>query len=68
MTGENVRLAVELEKAETILFQQGATDLLTLQIREQATFDARQLEVEAQADFFRAMAFYRAAVAADARR
>jgi hypothetical protein len=40
--------------------------LLALQIREQATFDAQSLEVEATADFFRAMAHYRAAMAADA--
>jgi len=66
LTRDNVRLAEELEKAETNRFRQGATDLLALQIREQATFDARQQVVEAQADFFRAMAFYRAAVAADA--
>lgn len=62
----NVELAVELERAEGERFEQGASDLLALQIREQATFDARQLQVEALADFFRARALYRAAVAADA--
>lgn len=66
MTRRNVELAGELEAAENQRLQQGATDLLALQIREQATFDARMLEVEAQADYFRAQANYRAAIAADA--
>lgn len=62
----NVQLAEELEKAENARFAQGAADLLALQIREQATFDARLLQLQAQADFFRALAHYRAAIAADA--
>jgi outer membrane protein TolC len=66
MTRKNVELARQLEKAENERLQQGATDLLALQIREQATFDAQVLEVEAQADYFRAQANYRAAIAADA--
>jgi outer membrane protein TolC len=65
-TDLNVELAVELERAEAERFNEGASDLLALQIREQATFDARQIQVEALADFFRARALYRAAVAADA--
>jgi outer membrane protein TolC len=65
-TARNTSLAQELEKAESERFRQGAADLLALQIREQATFDARILEVQATADFFRALAFYRAAIAADA--
>ncbi len=65
-TGLNVELAVQLEEAEAERFEQGASDLLALQIREKATFDARQIQVEALADFFRARALYRAAVAADA--
>jgi len=67
-TERNTALAQELEKAESERFRQGAADLLALQIREQATFDARLLEVQATADFFRALAFYRAAIAADAPR
>lgn len=66
MTRQNVELARQLEKAENERLQQGATDLLALQIREQATFDAQVFEVEAQADYFRALANYRAAIAADA--
>lgn len=65
-TRRNVELARRLEEAENERLQQGATDLLALQIREQATFDARVLEVDAQAEYFRAQANYRAATAADA--
>jgi outer membrane protein TolC len=66
MTRVNVELAHQLEAAENERLKQGATDLLALQIREQATFDGQVLEVEAQADYFRAQANYRAAIAADA--
>jgi outer membrane protein TolC len=66
MTRRNVELARQLETAENERLKQGATDLLALQIREQATFDAQVLEVEAQADYFRAQANYRASIAADA--
>lgn len=65
-TRRNVDLARQLEAAENERLKQGATDLLALQIREQASFDARVLEVDAQADYFRAQANYRAAIAADA--
>lgn len=66
MTRKNVELAGLLEDAENERLKQGATDLLALQIREQASFDARVLEVDAQAELFRAYANYRAAIAADA--
>jgi outer membrane protein TolC len=62
----NVVLARELEKAESDRLQAGASDLLPLQIREQATFDAQISEVQAFADFFKAEADYRAAIAAEA--
>jgi outer membrane protein TolC len=62
-TGLNADLALQLEQAEAERFTQGASDLLALQIREQITFDARLLKVEAYADFFRARAHYKAAVA-----
>ena len=65
-TRRNVELATQLEQAEALKFQQGAADLLALQIREQATFDARQLDVEAHAEYLRALANHRAAIAADA--
>lgn len=65
-TRRNVDLARQLQTAEQERLKLGATDLLNLQIREQFTFDAEVLEVEAQADYFRAQANYDAAVAADA--
>lgn len=65
-TRKNVDLSQQLEAAENERLKQGAADLLALQIREQATFDAKVLEVEAQAEYFRAQANYRAAMAADA--
>lgn len=65
-TRRNVELARQLQDAETERLKQGATDLLALQIREQANFDAQVFEVEAQAEYFRAQANYRAAIAADA--
>lgn len=61
----NVVLAETLEQAERLRFNQGATDLFALQIREQATFDARLGELDAFAEYQRALANYRAAVVAD---
>jgi outer membrane protein TolC len=63
MTKRNVELAVLLEDAERKRFEQGAADLFALQIREQATFDARLLEVDARAEYFRSKAEYEAATA-----
>lgn len=60
----NVELAVELLSAEEDRFRLGATDLLTLQLREQAAVEARILDVDAFAEVFRALADYRAATAA----
>lgn len=65
-TRRNVDLARQLADAENERLKQGATDLLALQIREQASFDARVLEVDALAEYFRALANYRASIAADA--
>jgi outer membrane protein TolC len=62
-TSRNVELAKILEEAEATRLKQGATDLLALQIREQAAFDARLLEVDAQAEYFRNQAEYEAATA-----
>ena len=64
-TGLNVELARALQAAELERFNQGATDLLALQLREQATFDAQTAAVEAQFEYFRAQADYRAAAALD---
>lgn len=65
-TAENVRLSEQLEEAEQDKFKEGATDLLAVQIREQATFDARILKINALRDYFKALADYFAAVAKDA--
>jgi outer membrane protein TolC len=62
----NVDLARRLEEAENEKIRQGAADLLALQIREQATFDAQVLEVDALNEYFRTQANYRAATAIDA--
>jgi outer membrane protein TolC len=61
----NVQLAVELQEAETERFARGATDLLALQLREQAAFDAQVSAVDIDADCFRAQADYRAATVAE---
>jgi outer membrane protein TolC len=66
LAGINVALATELEAAENEKFLQGASDLLSLQIREQATFDAKVLEIDAKLASLKAMADYQAAIAADA--
>jgi outer membrane protein TolC len=60
-----VQLAVELQEAETERFMRGATDLLALQLREQAAFDAQVSAVDIDADCFRAQADYRAATVAE---
>lgn len=65
-TQRNVDLSRQLEEAEAVRFKQGAADLFMLQIREQATFDARLIDVEAHAEYLRSLANYRAAIAADA--
>lgn len=64
-TSENVRLSELLEKAEVTKFEEGASDLLAVQIREQATFDARILEINALQAYFKSLADYLAAVAKD---
>jgi outer membrane protein TolC len=62
-TNLNADLALELQSAEEERFRRGAADLLALQIREQAAFDARTLSVDAAAEVFRAAADYRMATA-----
>ncbi len=59
----NVALAIDLQEAEKTLFDRGAADLLALQIREQATFEARVLEADALSEYFRARADYDTALA-----
>lgn len=62
---EAVELNQQMQEFEAIRFEQGASDLLRINLREQATFDARVAEVEAVQRYFTAQADYRAAVAAD---
>lgn len=62
----NVFLAGELEEAERERFRAGASDLLAVQIREQAAFDAQVLEVDSRMDYFRAAADLAAATASSA--
>lgn len=62
----NVSLARELQAAETERFLQGATDLLALQLREQAAFEAELTAVDASLEYFRAQADLDAATAASA--
>lgn len=62
-TRENVRLAREVENGERQLFEAGQSTLINVNLQEQAAADAAILEIEALADYFRALADYRAALA-----
>ncbi|MBN8247286.1 MAG: TolC family protein, partial [Verrucomicrobia bacterium] len=62
-TRRNVDLAQDLLAAEEDRFELGASDLLALQLREQAAVDARNLDVDSAAELLRAVADYRAATA-----
>lgn len=57
----NVALAKELESAEKEMFNQGASDFLSVQLRERSTFDSRIKLVDAIKDFFISLAAYQAA-------
>lgn len=63
----NVRLAGELQDVERERFERGAADLLALQIREQAAFQARIDELEALEQSFVARADLLTALALDPR-
>ncbi|HEY6556789.1 MAG TPA: TolC family protein, partial [Polyangiaceae bacterium] len=56
-----VKLAVELEKAERKRFEYGDSHLLIVNIREQQTAEAELREVDALLDYFRAAADVKAA-------
>ncbi len=58
----NVSLALELQAAEQALFLAGSSDLLAVQIREQSAFDARSKAVQAELDFFTALADWEAVI------
>ncbi|MGK0176553.1 MAG: outer membrane protein TolC [Lentimonas sp.] len=57
----NVALAGELEGAEKEMFNQGASDFLAVQLREQSTFAAQMKSVEAIEAFFVSLTAYQAA-------
>jgi outer membrane protein, heavy metal efflux system len=60
-TRSEVKLAVELEESERIKFQQGDSHLLIVNLREQQTSEAELRQVDAELDYFRAIADLRAA-------
>ncbi len=60
MTRKEVELATEVEEAERIKFRHGDSNVLTVNLREQATADAKVRAVDALADFHRAWADYQA--------
>ena len=63
--GTNLRLARETLRLGRLQFDAGDIDLVTLNIYEKSVTDAQLLLISAQADFFFALANYRAALAQD---
>lgn len=61
----NVRLAEQTLDLARLQFEAGDIDLVELNIYEKAVTDAQLLLISAQADFFGALADYRAALAVD---
>ncbi|MBA2113599.1 TolC family protein [Bremerella alba] len=62
---QNVSLANEALQLAQIQFDAGDIDVVELNIYEQATTDARLIEISAKADFFKAIADYRAALSVE---
>jgi len=62
---EAVRLARYMANVERQKFEAGASDLLSLNLREQQAAAAAETEVEALLEYFRAEAAYRAVLARD---
>jgi outer membrane protein TolC len=62
-TREAVRLAEELAQRERTNFEAGASDLLTVTLREQYAAEAAMKEVNVLLKYFQALADYRAALA-----
>ncbi|MFM7845731.1 MAG: TolC family protein [Planctomycetota bacterium] len=61
----NTVLALRLEEAERKRFEAEDSDLLRVAIQESAAIEAQLLEIDALADFHKARAAYRAALALD---
>ncbi len=62
----SVALNVQMQELETVQVEEGSSDLLRLNLREEQTFDARVTEVEALLRYFEAQAELRAAMGLDA--
>ncbi|HMB02778.1 MAG TPA: TolC family protein [Isosphaeraceae bacterium] len=56
---------LRLQEAEATLLREGGSTILLLNLREQATSDARVARIEAEAKFLSALADYRAALGLD---
>jgi len=53
-----VKLALKIREAEQELFNQGASDFLALQIREQSAFSAQTKSIEALEGFYLSLVDY----------
>ncbi len=62
---QSVKLNEQMERFEAVKLEKGDSDLLLLNLREAATFDARVVEIEALLHYFESQADYRAALALD---
>ena len=60
-----MKLNEQMERFEAVKLEKGDSDLLLLNLREAATFDARVVEIEALLHYFESQADYRAALALD---
>lgn len=62
---ESVKLNEQMQQFEVVKLEKGDSDLLLVNLREAATFDARVIEIEALLHYFESQADYRAAMALD---
>ncbi|MBX3425548.1 MAG: TolC family protein [Pirellulales bacterium] len=61
----NVELAIQMEKAEWRLFDEGSSNILMIYLREQSVADAQMLVVDATVDYYRSREDLRAAIASE---
>ena len=62
----SVKLNEQMQQFEVVKLERGDSDLLLVNLREAATFDAHVVEIEALRHYFESQADYRAALALDA--
>lgn len=62
VASERVRLARQVAEGERLLFQGGLSELMRVNIREQASFDAEIIAINAKQSYFRSLAEYKAAL------